>query len=156
MWRSHWDFRTLPSPLFPESAILGHMSVHRVSTLPALPDWMRYIEGEVPIVLVAPHGGRRPADAPIRDSVKVNDLHTAELTAELAARTRSYALINQSLDRNEIDLNRVSQVRTEAAWFPAALVEIMSHLVTQHGTARIFFMHGWNVVQAVCDLGVGL
>ena len=132
------------------------MSLHHVSTLAILPDWMRYIEGEVPIVLVAPHGGRRPTDAPIRDSVKVNDLHTAELTAELAARTRSYALINQSLDRNEIDLNRVSQVRTDAPWFPIALVAILSHLLEQHGTAKVFFMHGWNVVQPVCDLGIGL
>jgi hypothetical protein len=132
------------------------MSVYHVSSLPVLPDWMRYIEGEVPIVLVAPHGGRRPTDAPIRDSVKVNDLHTAEMTAELAARTRSYALINQSLDRNEIDLNRVSQVRTDAPWFPIALVVILSHLLEQYGTAKVFFVHGWNVVQPVCDVGIGL
>ena len=132
------------------------MSLHHVPTLPVLPDWMRYVEGEVPIVLVAPHGGRRPTDAPIRDSVKVNDLHTAELTAELAAGTRSYALINQSLDRNEIDLNRVSQVRTDAPWFPIALVAILSHLLEQYGTAKVFFVHGWNVVQPVCDVGIGL
>ena len=132
------------------------MSLHHVSTLPVLPDWMRYIEGEVPIVLVAPHGGRRPTDAPIRNSVKVNDLHTAELTAELAARTRSYALINESLDRNEIDLNRVSRVRADAPWFPIALLAILSHLLEQNDTAKVFFMHGWNVVQPVCDLGIGL
>lgn len=122
----------------------------------SLPDWMEYIEGEAPIVLVAPHGGRRPSDAPVQDSVKVNDLHTAGLTRQLAARTGGYALINQSLDRNEIDLNRVSQVRTDAPWFPAALLELVSHLVTAYGTAKVFFVHGWNVVQPVCDLGVGL
>src|SRR5439155_5223598 len=86
----------------------------------------------------------------------VNDLHTAELTALLAARTHSYALINCSLDRNELDLNRISQVRAHALWFLTALAELLSALVERHGAARVFFMHGWNVVQPVCDLGMGL
>jgi hypothetical protein len=117
---------------------------------------MTYCEGAVPIVLVAPHGGRRPADAPIRDSIKVNDLRTADLTAQLAARTQGYALINHTLDRNDLDLNRVSQVRTRAPWFFTALRELLSTLVERHGAARVFFIHGWNVVQPVCDLGMGL
>ncbi|MEW6300953.1 MAG: hypothetical protein AB1671_25005 [Thermodesulfobacteriota bacterium] len=121
-----------------------------------LPSWMSYVGGEVPIVLVAPHGGRRPADAPIRDSIKVNDLYTAELTALLAARTRGYALINHAFDRNDLDLNRTSQVRARAPWFLAAVVELLSALVEEHGAARVFFIHGWNVVQPVCDLGMGL
>ena len=121
-----------------------------------LPAWMRFVPGDAPIVLVAPHGGRRPADAPIKDSIKVNDLHTAELTAELAARTRGYALINQSFDRNELDLNRISQVRTRAPWFLDALLELVAYLVERHGAARVFFIHGWNVVQPVCDLGMGM
>lgn len=114
------------------------------------------MEGNAPIVFVAPHGGRRPADAPIKDSLKVNDLHTAELTAKLAARTNGYALINQMLDRNEVDLNRISQVRARAPWLLAALAELVDFLVDSHGEARIFFIHGWNVVQPVCDLGMGL
>src|SRR5262245_56796611 len=122
----------------------------------SLPPWMRYISGEAPIVLVAPHGGRRPADAPIKDSIKVNDLYTAELTAALASRTRSYALMNHALDRNDLDLNRISQVRTRAPWFLSALGELLSTLVDEYGMARVFFIHGWNVVQPVCDLGMGL
>lgn len=117
---------------------------------------MRFIAGEAPLVFVAPHGGRRSADAPIKDSIKVNDLHTAELTAELAARTQGYALINQALDRNDLDLNRISQVRLRATWFLEALVEVVSSLVERHGGVRVFFIHGWNVVQPVCDLGMGL
>src|SRR5262249_13711820 len=117
-----------------------------------LPSWMTYIDGEVPILFVAPHGGRRPADAPILDSIKVNDLHTADLTTELATRTRGYALINHALDRNALDLNRTSQVRTHAPWFLAALEELLSTLVEKHGAARVFFIHGWNVVQSVCDI----
>jgi hypothetical protein len=121
-----------------------------------LPPWMRFIAGEAPIVFVAPHGGRRPVDAPIRDSIKVNDLHTAELTAELATRTQGYALINQALDRNDLDLNRLSQVRAHATWFLEALVELLSSLAECHDEVRVFFIHGWNVVQPVCDLGMGL
>ena len=121
-----------------------------------LPSWMTYIIGDTPIVFVAPHGGRRPTEAPILDSIKVNDLHTAELTAELAKITKGYALINHARDRNELDLNRISQVRKEAVWFLDALEVLLSTLVVQHGEARIFFMHGWNVVQPVCDIGVGL
>lgn len=117
---------------------------------------MRYIEGEAPIVLVAPHGGRRPADAPILDSIKVNDLHTAALTTLLAHRTGSYALVNCTLDRNQLDLNRISQVRTHAPWFLAALEELVSTLAARHGTVYLYFLHGWNVVQPVCDLGMGL
>ena len=121
-----------------------------------LPDWMTFTPGRVPIVLVAPHGGRRPSDAPIRDSIKVNDLYTAPLTRELAAQTGGYALINQTHDRNDLDLNRVSQVRTQATWFLDALVELLSSLAERHAALRVFFVHGWNVVQPVCDVGVGL
>lgn len=123
---------------------------------PSLPAWMTFTAGEVPIVLVAPHGGRRPTDAPITDSIKVNDLYTAELTHDLAAQTRSYALINHTHDRNELDLNRVSQVKQEAPWFLAALVELLSALTARHDSVRVFFIHGWNVVQPVCDVGIGL
>jgi N-formylglutamate amidohydrolase len=70
---------------------------------------MRFVDGESPVLLIAPLGGRRPADAPIKDSLKVNDLYTAELTEEIAARTRGYALINQTFDRNLLDLNRISR-----------------------------------------------
>lgn len=135
---------------------IGYSSAMSFSFESTLPPWMTFTAGEVPIVLVAPHGGRRPADAPITDSIKVNDLYTAELTQDLAAQTRSYALINHSYDRNELDLNRVSQVRQEAPWFLRALVDLLSALTAQHDSVRVFFIHGWNVVQPVCDIGIGL
>lgn len=121
-----------------------------------LPDWMTFTPGRAPIVLVAPHGGRRPSHAPIRDSIKVNDLYTAPLTQDLAAQTGGYALINRTHDRNDLDLNRVSQVRSQATWFLNALVELLSALAERHAGLRVFFVHGWNVVQPVCDVGVGL
>ncbi|MCS6925418.1 MAG: hypothetical protein NZ578_05900 [Candidatus Binatia bacterium] len=121
-----------------------------------LPSWMTYLSGEVPIVLIAPHGGRRPADAPIHDHLKVNDLYTAELTTALAIRIGAYALINHQCDRNDLDLNRISQVRARAPWFLEAVHELLAALVEAHGAVRVFFIHGWNVVQPVCDLGMGL
>ena len=69
------------------------------------------IPGSIPLVLVAPHGGRRdPVRHPwSRGRVKVNDLHTPDLARDLATRTGAAALINASLDRNDVDLNRVSE-----------------------------------------------
>lgn len=133
-----------------------YTNLMRLEIVSALPPWMRFIQGDAPIIFIAPHGGRRPADAPIKDSIKVNDLYTAELTEELAARTGGYAIINCSLDRNELDLNRISQVRARAPWFLEALVELVAALAEQHEEVRVFFIHGWNVVQPVCDLGMGL
>lgn len=117
---------------------------------------MTYLSGTTPIVLVAPHGGRRPADAPIHDHLKVNDLYTAELTTALATRIGAYALINHRCDRNDLDLNRISQVRARAPWFLEALHELLAALAEAYGGVRVFFIHGWNVVQPVCDLGMGL
>src|SRR5260221_7031446 len=106
---------------------------------PVLPPWMRFVDGESPVILIAPHGGRRPADAPIKDNIKVNDLYAAELTEEIAARTHGYALINQAFDRNLLDLNRISQVRARAPWFLEASVELVTVLIERHGEARVFF-----------------
>ncbi len=140
-----------------QSALLIRYSIPMTfSFVSKLPAWMTFTAGEVPILLVAPHGGRRPAEAPIRDSIKVNDLYTAELTVDLAAQTNSFALVNRFHDRNELDLNRVSQVKQDAPWFLNALVEILSKITLEHPSARVYFVHGWNVVQPVCDIGIGL
>ena len=47
-------------------------------------------------------------------------------------------------------------MRAHATWFLEALVELVSALVERHDTVRVFFIHGWNVVQPVCDLGMGM
>ena len=113
--------------------------------------------GTAPLVLVAPHGGRRDAarrpwgSAPL----KVNDLHTAALTAELAARTGAAALINEAQDRNDVDLNRVSDANQHAPGFLERLAELVDGAVRRHGHATLLALHGWNVVQPVVDLGLG-
>ena len=50
----------------------------------------------------------------------------------------------------------MSQVKHEAPWFLRSLVELLSALTAQHAAVRVFFIHGWNVVQPVCDVGIGL
>jgi hypothetical protein len=122
---------------------------------PDVPGWMDARPGSTPLLLFAPHGGRRSGRRePGRH--KVNDLHTAELTRELAAACDASCLVNGVRDRNELDLNRINQVRRHASWLPAALAASLEPMVAAFGRARILVIHGWNVVQPVCDVGIGM
>ena len=113
------------------------------------------IAGATPLVLVAPHGGRRDTArrpwgaAPL----KVNDLHTAALTAELARVTGASAIINTAADRNDVDLNRVSAAHDRAPWFLERLADVLAATLARHGRATLLTVHGWNVVQPAVDLG---
>jgi len=115
------------------------------------------IPGDGPVVLLAPHGGRRdPARRPWAERrLRVNDLHTAALTAELARRLDAPALVNADHDRNDVDLNRVSETERRAPWFLEALRDTLAATVARHGRATVLVVHGWNVVEPVADLGVG-
>jgi hypothetical protein len=115
------------------------------------------IPGRTPLVLIAPHGGRRdPVRRPWADGrLKVNDLYTAELTVELAARTGAAALINGAGDRNDVDLNRVSEANDAAPGFLEALAELLDATLARHGHATLLTVHGWNVIQPCVDVGLG-
>jgi hypothetical protein len=115
------------------------------------------IPGAGAIVLLAPHGGRRdPARRPgAGGRVRVNDLHTASLTTELARVLDARALINADHDRNEIDLNRVSEAHDRAPWFLEALARVLHDTLARHGHATVLVVHGWNVIEPVADLGLG-
>lgn len=115
------------------------------------------ITGSTPLVLVAPHGGRRdhvrrPWGA---TRLRVNDLHTASLTRELAAATGAAAVINADLDRNDVDLNRLSAAHDLAPAFLEHLADRVSAAVMAHGRAVVLTVHGWNVIQPTVDLGIG-
>jgi hypothetical protein len=122
-----------------------------------LPDWLARVTGQAALLLVAPHGGRRARASAIEldDPRKVNDLHTAELTFELAARLRAPAIINRTEDRNRLDLNRVSDVRNRAPWFVDLLLEETRRQLAVTERATILFIHGWNAIQPCCDIGIG-
>ena len=115
------------------------------------------LSGDGPLVLVAPHGGRR--DAKRRPwaggHLRVNDLHTASLTAELATLTGAAALINTEHDRNDVDLNRVSEAHERVPWFLERLAGLLDTALRRHGRATLLALHGWNVVEPVVDLGLG-
>src|SRR5438132_1377883 len=85
----------------------------------------------------------------------MNDLHTASLTAELAALLGGPALINEAHDRNDVDLTRVSDANQRGPWFLERLADLVDAAVRRHGRATLLALHGWNVVQPVVDLGLG-
>jgi hypothetical protein len=122
---------------------------------PDVPDWCRVRRGTSALLLVAPHGGARSGARPVRGTVKVNDLHTATLAEELATELDAGLVANPFLDRNVLDLNRISQVARAAAWFPALLEHLIDEILARHERAEILFLHGWNTLQAKCDIGIG-
>ncbi|MBI2962566.1 MAG: hypothetical protein HYY35_02335 [Deltaproteobacteria bacterium] len=123
----------------------------------AVPDWLVSTAGEAPVLFVAPHGGRRPARRESETSAtrKVNDLHTAEITLEMAGALQAPAVVNPSEDRNRVDLNRVSHVRARAPWLLELLLEAVRAQIAAVGEATVLFIHGWNAIQPSCDVGIG-
>jgi hypothetical protein len=116
------------------------------------------VEGRSSLVLVAPHGGRR--DATRRpwgggEALKMNDLHTGDLTRELAARLGASAIINDGTDRNDVDLNRITAAHEKAPHFLTALARVLARALDGHGRACLLTVHGWNVVQPAVDIGLG-
>jgi hypothetical protein len=125
--------------------------------LDGVPPWCRWRLGAGPLLLVAPHGGQcRPPPSPVAmRRRRVNDLHTAEITAALAARLDASFVANTALDRNELDLNRITHVSRRAPWFLRLLESVLGSLLQRHPTVEVWFIHGWNVIQPKCDIGIG-
>lgn len=125
--------------------------------IPPIPPWCEWGRGDSAILLVAPHGGRRPlvdATAP-PPRLRVNDVYTPEITRALAAVLDAGFVINSGMDRNVLDLNRISRVRKEARWFLELLTREIDRIIQRHGRIELLFVHGWNTGQATCDLGIG-
>lgn len=121
----------------------------------AVPDWIEIRPGTAPLLLFAPHAGRRTTPRrPGRD--KVNDLHTGDVTRALGAASAATCIINRERDRNDGDLNRVEQVQLNAPWLLDLLADTLDAMIARTGGAVLLAIHGWNVVQPVCDVGVGL
>src|SRR5262245_22929186 len=118
----------------------------------------RVRSGRLPLVLAAPHGGRR--DTALRPwelgSLRVNDLHTAELTRDLADATGAAYVVNDDLDRNALDLNCISAAHDEAPGFLSALTTLLEETIAEHGRATVLAIHGWNIVEPAVDVGIGL
>lgn len=131
----------------------------------ATPAWCRWRHGHSAVLVIAPHGGRReplpppgrpaPGARPGPRERKVNDLHTADLAEELADALDASLIVNPAIDRNQLDLNRISQVAARAPWFLALIETLLENILARHACAEVLFVHGWNVVQPKCDIGVG-
>ncbi len=118
--------------------------------------WLEVIEGDGPILLIAPHGGRAGAASRSTLHPKVNDLETDSITRDLARRFGATALINAGMDRNEIDCNRLSQIAAKAPWVLDLIADRTSRIVDRDGHATVLLIHGWNVIEPRIDFGLGL
>ncbi len=124
-------------------------------------DRIRWGVGAGHVLVVAPHGGAKhhsgtaPVPKRCAKPQKINDLHTADFAAILADALDASYLINPDIDRNDIDLNRITQVTRRAPWFLRTLSELIANITKSHERAHILVVHGWNVHQARCDIGVG-
>jgi len=118
--------------------------------------WLEIIDGGAPLLLIAPHGGRAGAAARATLHPKVNDLETAEITREIAARLHAPALINTAMDRNELDCNRLSQITQQAPWLLELIVKQLAGIIRRTGHATVLLIHGWNIIEPRIDLGLGL
>lgn len=110
------------------------------------------------MLVIAPHGGLGARDLLTPDPPTIlrgNDLHTAELARLVAARLDASLLANEGADRNEIDLNRLDEVRARAPWFLDAVGTHLERIVARHGRAVVLVVHGWQIVQPRCDVGIG-
>lgn len=121
------------------------------------PSWMLSGSGKSDVLIVAPHGGISVKDllGPSSWPRKGNDLHTAALARRLADDLSASFLINESLDRNSLDLNRIDQTAAEGRVFLEALEAHLHRILGQHPRVRVLVVHGWHITQAKVDLGLG-
>jgi hypothetical protein len=105
------------------------------------------------VVIVAPHGGRRRRS--VRRDDGINDLYTAELARQLADQLDAYAVVNHTLDRNDVDLNRISQLIVSGSPMLAALESAIMSAAEDGAVPLILLIHGWNVALEWCDIGIG-
>ena len=136
-------------------------------------DYIEYIQGDLPVILSAPHGGSLlPVECPNRvaDTLKaVSDQNTEELTLELVAMVFKasghfpHAVINH-LHRIKLDPNRDPADSLEppfvndsgkAAWiaYHAFLDSAEAKMEAQYGKGMLFDLHGHQHVLARVELG---
>jgi hypothetical protein len=118
--------------------------------------WLHAPHGDAPVLLIAPHGGHAGPATRAMLNPKVNDLHTADITRELARRLDAGAIINAGMDRNRLDLNRLSQVMSEAPWMLELIAARLERIVARNGRAVVLLIHGWNVIEPRVDVGIGV
>src|SRR5262249_48849508 len=87
--------------------------------------------------------------------LKMNDLRTAELAQEIAAAAGAALLVNHTLDRNDVDLNRLSAAHDRQPEFLEALADLVAAAQAASGHCTVLTVHGWNGVHPAVDIGLG-
>jgi len=121
---------------------------------PGRPDWLEAIPGTAPVLLLAPHGGRAAA-ARTSPNPRINDLHTAQFTRELASRMDAGAIINRAMDRNRLDCNRIDQLLARAPVVLDLLADALEQIIARHNHVLVLLIHGWNIIEPRVDFGLG-
>ncbi|MEM6991062.1 MAG: hypothetical protein AAF721_11205 [Myxococcota bacterium] len=131
-------------------------------------DFVSYVPGGLPVVLVVPHDGEQwRASVPPRSVTPRRDVHTAAFAGELAdaleARTgRRPHVVILHMDRRQVDVNRVpaqAYEHPEAAEvydaFHARVGQVTAALMQEHGRALLLDIHGNWEFPADLYLGTG-
>ena len=117
--------------------------------------WLQAADGDAPVLLIAPHGGQAGPATRALLNPKVNDVCTADITHEAwrsaSAQARSSI---PGMDRNRLDLNRLSQVMSDAPWMLELIAARLERIVAQRGRAVVLLIHGWNVIEPRVDVGI--
>src|SRR6266446_2373391 len=95
----------------------------------SFPEWLELVEGDSSVLLIAPHAGRAGEASRARLHPKVNDLHTREITLDLARRLNATALINHGMDRNRLDCNRLEQLVAASPEFLDLILERTQRII---------------------------
>ena len=59
------------------------------------------------------------------------------------------------MDRNALDCNRIEEIARNAPWVLAMVARQVEELAARHGRVLVLVIHGWNVVEARIDFGLG-
>ena len=59
------------------------------------------------------------------------------------------------MDRNALDCNRIEDIAHKAPWVLARVAGQVEELIDRHGHVLVLVIHGWNVVEARIDFGLG-
>ncbi|TDU80743.1 N-formylglutamate amidohydrolase [Prosthecobacter fusiformis] len=131
-------------------------------------NFIEYVPGDLPIIIVAPHGGRLlPPEIPDRrQGVTDSDANTQELARTIAAvihaeTGRHIHLVICRLHRSKLDANREiteaaqGNALAEQAWHEhhAMIEHACAEAVRQHGVAFLIDLHGHGHKEPRVELG---
>jgi len=132
--------------------------------------WTAYLQGTIPLVISAPHGGTlnlsEVPDRSCEGAVTVTDSYTKELAIEIADYLQKFYgkypyLVICNLIRKDIDQNRDMPEATcgdssmEAPWqaFHAQIDEAIKEAIAQHGYCIYIDLHGHGHPEQRLELG---